>query len=232
MTRLQADDLHHLRPQPPASPEWEAYASLQREAAAFLGRSHLLADTESALTQLGLSAEQTDALRAALRALRATTQALEQAHDRITATLLNYPALLQTGVREQMLVGAERRLAMLSTIPHLDSKAVAKLIGSTAGNAAATAARLKARQQVFSVTGSGGQELFPAYQFDPITGVPRSAIKAVLAAFPAGTSGWALSFWFFAPNGYLNGARPYEQLPIAPESVIAAATHGQETLDF
>jgi hypothetical protein len=68
-----------------------------------------------------------------------------------------------------------------------------------------------------------GQHLYPAFQFDRITGQPLPGLAALLSVLPGPPSNRAAVFWLFQPTGNLNGDRPADRLQTTPEDVFLAA---------
>lgn len=198
------------------------YAELQREAASFLGDKASLDALEQSI---GESHPDHRVLASYARVLKIVVRSMEDARARITDTLVANPGLMQQGTISQLLLAAERRHVVLSEVELLSSEGVTKLTKCSA-------AQLKQEKRVFSVVGTNGVELFPAYQFDPETGVALAVIEQVISAFPISTTGWELAFWFHAQNGYLNGARPSDCLLVNAEAVAQAAIRANEPLDF
>lgn len=124
-----------------------------------------------------------------------------------------------------MLLAAERRHAVLSEVALLSSEGVTKLTKCSV-------AQLKQKKRIFSVVDTNDVEPFPAYQFDPETGLALAVIEQVINAFPIGTIGWELAFWFHARNGYFNGAKPSDCLLVNADAVAQAATRANEPMDF
>lgn len=151
---------------------------------------------------------------------RAHREAAESLIDALSPTLVLGPA-----TTEQLRLNAEARAAFLAEWPSLTSAQVADLLGSTAKNRAALAHKLSHRGAIFGVQFKR-QDLYPAFQFDPVQGQPLPVLPRVLAALAAaGLRGWEISFWFVQPNGWLEGdARPVDLLAANPDAVAAAAS--------
>src|SRR5262249_20775137 len=115
----------------------------------------------------------------------------------------------------QLRRNAEARRAFLAEFGTLTSKEVAELAGSRATNRAALANRWKAEGGIFAVE-TGGQTLFPAFQFSEDDGQPRPVIAEVLAALGREYSGWQTALWFSGRNGWLGAQRPVDLLRSAP----------------
>ena len=150
---------------------------------------------------------------------RAHREAAESLIDALSPTLVLGPA-----TTEQLRLNAEARAAFLTEWPSLTSAQVADLLGSTAKNRAALAHKLSGRGAIFGVQFKR-QDLYPAFQFDPVQGQPLPGLPGVLAALArAGLRGWEIAFWCVQPNGWLDGdARPVDLLASSPGAVIEAA---------
>ncbi|HZF08808.1 MAG TPA: hypothetical protein VFE33_08475 [Thermoanaerobaculia bacterium] len=125
---------------------------------------------------------------------------------------------------------AEARKAFLDEFGTLTSKEVAELAGSRATNRAALANRWKVEGRIFAVE-TGGQTLFPAFQFSEDDGQPRPIIAKILAALGHQYSGWQTALWFSGRNGWLGAQRPVDLLRSAPGAVAEAAQHVAEAFD-
>ena len=101
----------------------------------------------------------------------------------------------------------------------LTAKEVRDASGLRPRNKSEPASRWKREGKLFAVRRSG-IDFYPAFQF--VDGVPRPAIKDILANFPKGTTGWQTAMWFASANGWLDGAAPQECLS-DPHSVVHAA---------
>jgi hypothetical protein len=107
--------------------------------------------------------------------------------------------------------------------PVLTSQEVSARAGITAKNAYAAVHRWRSKNQVFAVT-HGNQDLYPAFQFS-FEGRPLPIIAELLAIFgqvPSRTA-WDNALWFAAPNGWLSGMKPKDQLIENPKAVTRAA---------
>lgn len=94
---------------------------------------------------------------------------------------------------------------------------------SQAQNRHALAARWRKEGRVFGVP-YRGQTLYPAFQFDAVSGEVKPAIRDVLAQLPRDRmSEWESALWWTAANGWLGGRRPVDALDDEPDAVSAAA---------
>jgi hypothetical protein len=99
-----------------------------------------------------------------------------------------------------------------------------------------TAIEWKRHEQIFSVR-VGGDEYFPAYQFDAASHEPIPIIGEVLKAFGPVEDTWTLAIWFHRPNRWISrpGAdgkevllAPKDALAM-PQAILQAATNRQDT---
>lgn len=125
---------------------------------------------------------------------------------------------------------AEARTAFLAEFGTLTSAEVAQLAGSNAANRAALANRWKAEGRIFAVE-TGGQTLFPAFQFSDDNGQPRPIIAEILAVLQPRLSGWQTALWFTGRNGWLGAKRPVDVLASDPSTVVEAARQEAEAFD-
>jgi hypothetical protein len=140
------------------------------------------------------------------------------------------PAEVPSGAElVQLRRNAEARRAFLAEFGALTSKEVAELAGSRATNRAALANRWKAQGRIFAIE-TGGQSLFPAFQFAE-DGQARPVVAEVLAALGPKAAGWQTALWFTGANGWLGAKRPVDLLESAPEAVAAAARREAEAFD-
>ncbi len=94
---------------------------------------------------------------------------------------------------------------------------------SHAQNRHALAARWRKEGRIFGVP-YRGQTLYPAFQFDAVSGEVKPSIRDVLAQLPRDRmSEWESALWWTAANGWLGGRRPVDALDDEPEAVAAAA---------
>jgi hypothetical protein len=94
---------------------------------------------------------------------------------------------------------------------------------SQAQNRHALAARWRKEGRIFGVP-YRGQTLYPAFQFDALSGKVKPSTRAVLAQLPRDRmSDWECALWWTAANGWLGGRRPVDVLDHEPEAVVAAA---------
>lgn len=113
---------------------------------------------------------------------------------------------------------AQRREALVEDGFFLDSTDVAALAGSTGRNASDFARR----QRVISVKHLG-RNLYPRFQFDPVSGKAHRSIRSLLEAIPEGYRGWALVLWLNSPSALLDGRLPVEVFAEDPKRVVDAA---------
>jgi Poly(hydroxyalcanoate) granule associated protein (phasin) len=125
---------------------------------------------------------------------------------------------------------AEARTAFLAEFGTLTSGEVAELAGSSAANRAALANRWKAEGRIFAVE-TGGQTLFPAFQFSDDDGQPRPVIAEILAVLQPRLSGWQTALWFTGRNGWLGAKRPVDVLASDPSTAVEAARQEAEAFD-
>ncbi len=125
---------------------------------------------------------------------------------------------------------AEARAAFLEEFGTLTSRDVADYAGSSAANRAALANRWKAEGQIFAVE-TGGQTRFPAFQFSPDDGHPRSVVAEILTILQPRLSGWQTALWFTGRNGWLGAKRPVDLLTSDPAAVVEAARQEAEAFD-
>ncbi|MGI8728789.1 MAG: toll/interleukin-1 receptor domain-containing protein [Solirubrobacteraceae bacterium] len=94
---------------------------------------------------------------------------------------------------------------------------------SRARNRHALAARWRKEGRVFGVT-YHGRTVYPAFQFEPVSGELRQVVRAVLTALPVGRmSEWEVALWWTAANGWLGDRRPVDLLDDDPDGIVAAA---------
>jgi hypothetical protein len=95
---------------------------------------------------------------------------------------------------------------------------------SQAQNRHALAARWRKEGRIFGVH-YRGQTLYPAFQFDAVSGEVKPSIRNVLAQMPRDRmSEWESALWWTAANGWLRGRRPADVLDDEPEGVATAAS--------
>ena len=114
---------------------------------------------------------------------------------------------------------ARLRSDYLRDTPLLTAAEIRAASGLNPRNRSEPASRWKREGRLFAVRRSG-IDLFPEFQL--VDGVPRRPVKAILAALPAGMTGWQIAMWFASSNGWLGGAAPQERLA-DPEAVVEAA---------
>ncbi len=122
---------------------------------------------------------------------------------------------------------ADARQELADEFELLDSEAVAKAAGSTAGNRSATASRWLAEKRIFAVEHLNAR-LYPGFQFGT-NGRPRPVIKSTLEVFePYALDGWETALWFTTATGWLDDQRPVDLLTKSPKQVVEAAQHAFE----
>jgi hypothetical protein len=106
----------------------------------------------------------------------------------------------------------------------LDSAEVADLVGSRAVNRRQAASRLQRSMAIFAVE-HHGQTLFPAFQFDRVSGEPKPIVRDVLSRLPAPLrdGGWQLALWWATPAALLDGARPVDAMDGPAVHLLATA---------
>jgi CheY-like chemotaxis protein len=130
----------------------------------------------------------------------------------------------------QLRRNADARRVFLAEFGTLTSREVAEFAGSRAQNRAALANRWKAEGKIFAVE-SGGQTLFPAFQFSDDDGQPRPVIAEILAVLQPRYSDWQTALWFTGRNGWLGAKRPVDVLQSAPDAAVEAARQETEAFD-
>jgi hypothetical protein len=94
---------------------------------------------------------------------------------------------------------------------------------SQAQNRHALAARWRKEGRIFGVP-YRGQTLYPAFQFDAVSGKVKSSTREVLAQLPRDRmSDWESALWWTAANGWLEDRRPVDVVDDEPDAVVAAA---------
>jgi hypothetical protein len=78
---------------------------------------------------------------------------------------------------------------------------------------------------------SGCEFLYPRWQFQGHTFVPRSHIATLLGVLPEDPTGWRLGFWLYQRHSLLNGARPADAFVHNPQNVLLAARSDFEPND-
>ena len=140
------------------------------------------------------------------------------------------PVAPSTAETAQLRRNADARRAFLAEFGTLTSREVAEFAGSRAQNRAALANRWKAEGKIFAVE-SGGQTLFPAFQFSDDDGQPRPVIADILAVLESRYSDWQTALWFTGRNGWLGARRPVDVLQSTPEAAVEAARQETEAFD-
>jgi hypothetical protein len=150
--------------------------------------------------------------------------------DRLVAAFTPPLEVPSPAAGDQARRNAEARVAFMREFSLLDADEVAVRAGSRATNRRATASRWVTAGQAFAVS-HGGRQVYPAFQFDPDTGRPRSAVAKVISALrPVGITGWALASWWATPHDTLAWQRPVDRLADDPDAVERAAATDAATL--
>jgi CheY-like chemotaxis protein len=144
--------------------------------------------------------------------------------------LVQEPGVSSAAETAQLRRNAEARRAFLAEFGTLTSREVAEFAGSRAQNRAALANRWKTEGKIFAVE-SGGQTLFPAFQFSDDDGQPRPVIAEILAVLQPRYSDWQTALWFTGRNGWLGARRPVDVLQSEPDAAVAAARQEAEAFD-
>ncbi|GGL35621.1 hypothetical protein [Caulobacter rhizosphaerae] len=154
-------------------------------------------------------------------AVRARRQSLTEQHidALVDVYMANDP--LAAAMPDLERDNAEAQAHFLQRWPVLSAEDVAARAGHASKNRSATATRWKRAGKIFGMR-SGGREVYPAFEFK--NGEPRRSIAPVLAALPAGMSGWQIAFWFIGANSWLNDAAPVTRLD-DEAALVAAARH-------
>ena len=114
---------------------------------------------------------------------------------------------------------ARLRAEYLQETRHLTSAQIRAASGLAPRNGSETASRWKREGRLFAVR-RAGKDLYPAFQF--VDGVPRPAIRKILAALPKDMTDWQIALWFASGDGWLGGDEPQKSLS-EPNNVIEAA---------
>ena len=107
----------------------------------------------------------------------------------------------------------------LDDTPTLTAGQIHDMSGLASRNKGEPASRWKKEGRTFAVR-LGRRDLFPAFQFED--GRPRTVVRHVLAALPAGMTPWQTAFWFASGNGWLDGDEPQQRLGDTHRVVEAA----------
>jgi hypothetical protein len=123
---------------------------------------------------------------------------------------------------------AQARWDLLEQTGYLTAEQIAES-RSQAKNRAAYASRLRKQGRIFAVAWHS-RTLYPAFQFDPVSGEPRPVVRDVLSALPTDDmSEWEIALWWTAANGWLHGGeRPLDWIDRDPLLVVEAARHEHE----
>jgi hypothetical protein len=147
--------------------------------------------------------------------------------DRLIDRLLENHEVPQTtlpaGTAPELLTRYEQaRESAVKEFGLLRSEDLARAIHSTAENVSLVASKWRRKGEIFAVN-YGGKPGYFAFQFDPVTGRPKSIITQVIQTFPPHTDGWRLALWLTSANPRLGHRRPVDLLDSDPEQVIEAA---------
>lgn len=127
-----------------------------------------------------------------------------------------HPAILEQARRN-----AEFRADFLARYDVLDAEQVHAMYGSKADNTAALAGRWRGARRIFGLEHEG-KTLYPAFQFDT-NGKPKAVVARILEAL-GDRSGWQITSWFTAPNGWLSDDQcPVDLMDTDPDAVVDAA---------
>jgi hypothetical protein len=97
---------------------------------------------------------------------------------------------------------------------------IAEQSTSKATNKSAIASRWQSEGKIFSVRFEG-RNLFPRFQFKD--GSPIPVVAKVIQLMPEHMSGWDFAFFFYNPNSYIGGRRPFEMIRSNPGRVLSLA---------
>jgi hypothetical protein len=147
--------------------------------------------------------------------------------DRLIETVIEDESASETalpdGMAPELLSRYEKsRESAVKEFGLLRSEDLARAIHSAAGNVSLVASKWRRKGEIFAVN-YGGKPGYFAFQFDPMTGRPKSVIAMIIRAFPPNTDGWRLALWLVSANPRLADRRPVDVLDRNPEHVIEAA---------
>lgn len=163
-----------------------------------------------------------DAL-ARLLADRLEATADEAERERAVLDAMLPPVSVMTdATTTQLQWNAKARRDALAEFGAFTAAQLAQQRGARTANPHTTVSRWVKDGRVFAVDSTDGR-LFPAFQF--VDGEPRQVIALVLAEMAGALRGWELLLWFTGSSGWLDGARPVDQLSDDPDAVAAAAAY-------
>jgi hypothetical protein len=125
---------------------------------------------------------------------------------------------------ENYLIGSARRDSRKSNTIYSASyskRQVAIRLRSSGYLRARATSKWRRKGETF-VVDSGGRPGYFTFQFDPMTGWPKSVIAMIIQA-PPNTDGWRFAFWLVWANPRLANRRPVDVLDRNPEQVVEAA---------
>jgi len=149
--------------------------------------------------------------------------------DQLIKILCPTPALSHNEIRLELMKKRAREAAREGS-KWLTARQLSEIAGMSDTNPSAQPNKWKREGRIFAVN-RGGTDYFPAYAIDRDTGRPLKTLRDVLVLFRGHKDPWGIAIWFSSVNGFLGGKRPCEMLLKAPESVIAAARNGIQTLE-
>ncbi len=150
--------------------------------------------------------------------IREWRRQLEQMVEQMTPEL----ALPTEPKLRQVRRNAEARTQLIQEFGALTGEQIGEE-HSKAQNRHALAARWRKEGRIFGIP-YRGQTLYPAFQFDALSGKVKPSTREVLAQLPRDRmSDWECALWWTAANGWLGGRRPVDVLDREPEAVVAAA---------
>lgn len=113
---------------------------------------------------------------------------------------------------EQEQKNAELHAAIAREFELLTAEQVAERAGLAPESGEGIVKTWRANGQIFGVDYFG--EVYPAFQLDPATGLPRPIVASVLGRLPTGlrTGRWQLAAWWTTPLDLLDWRRPVDLL--------------------
>lgn len=113
----------------------------------------------------------------------------------------------------------EWRAEFMRTIPCWSRKQLIRRLGADSGKSDRVRAWIN-EGKIFSVSYED-QEWFPKFQFQNMMPIP--CISKVMSAFPRGTTGWSIAFFFANPNAYIGGVKPLNLIESDSRQLISLA---------